>query len=81
MDENLQLLCEAVLKQAVKDLECAYRYHDERTAETLERFIMCEDESPIPAFLYGDKETGKYIIERVKNKVYGKNNKRNAQGS
>ena len=81
MNENLQLLCEAVLRQAVKDLECAYRYHDERTAETLERFIMCEDGNPIPAMLYGDVETGKYIIKKVKNKLYGKNNKRNVKRS
>lgn len=76
MDENLYLLCEAVLRQAVKDLECAYKYGDKTSIETLERFILCEDENPIPAVLYGDKETGKYIIKKVRNKLYGKNHKR-----
>ena len=81
MNDNLYLLCEATLRQAVKDLESAYRFHDERMIETLEKFIMCEDENPIPAILYGDRETGRYIIERVKNKVYGKNNKRTVKRS
>ena len=78
-EDNLYLLCEAVLKQAVKDLESAYRSHNEWLIEILENFILCEDESPIPAFLYGNKETGEYIIKRIKDKVYGKNNKRNVK--
>lgn len=78
-EENLYLLCTAVLKQAIKDLESAYRYNNRDLIETLEKFILCEDGNPIPSILYGDSETGKYIIKKVRNKLYGKNNKRTTE--
>lgn len=75
LNDGYYLLCEAVIKQAVKDLKVCYKYqfhHDyyDRNTEDLENFLLGETDNPIPALIYPTPDTGKFIVNKLKKEVF-----------